>query len=128
MNLRSLLQDILNGVSSRLISFQMKLRLLITLVGSTDYFRLIESLMTCIMYYGITVRGRVAEYEAMDGRIFLVFMSTLAFTFDAITYKPNQNWHLRASVVKVGMIKVKNLMRVDLSFMSDMLLFTNCSD
>ena len=49
MNLRSLLQDILSEVSSRIISFQMELHLLITLVRSSDYFRFIESLRTCIM-------------------------------------------------------------------------------
>ena len=49
MNLRSLLQDILNEVSSRMISFQMRLHLLITLVRSSEYFRFIESLRTCIM-------------------------------------------------------------------------------
>ena len=49
MNLRSLLQDILNEVSSRIISFQMRLHLLITLVRSSEYFRFIESLRTCIM-------------------------------------------------------------------------------
>ena len=49
MNLGSLLQDILNEVSSRKISFQMRLHLLITLVKSSEYFRFIESLRTCIM-------------------------------------------------------------------------------
>ena len=49
MDLRSLLQDILNEVSSRKISFQMGLHLLITLVRSSEYFRFIESLRTCIM-------------------------------------------------------------------------------
>ena len=49
MNLRSLLQDILSEVSSKIISFQMELQLLITLVRSSDYFRFIESLRTCIM-------------------------------------------------------------------------------
>ena len=49
MNLRSLLQDTLNEVSSRRISFQMRLHLLITLVRSSEYFRFIESLRTCIM-------------------------------------------------------------------------------
>ena len=49
MNLRSLLQDILSEVSSRIISFQMRLHLLITLVKSSEYLRFIESLRTCIM-------------------------------------------------------------------------------
>ena len=49
MNLRSLLQDILSEVSSRIISFQMRLPLLITLEKSSEYFRLVESLRTCIM-------------------------------------------------------------------------------
>ena len=49
MNLRSLLQDLLNEVSSNIISFQMELHLLITWVRSSDYFRFIESLRTCIM-------------------------------------------------------------------------------
>ena len=49
MNLGSLLQDILSEVSSRIISFQMRLHLLITLVKSSEYFRFIESLRTCIM-------------------------------------------------------------------------------
>ena len=49
MNLRSLLQDILKEVSSRIISFQMRLHLLITLIRSSEYFRFIESLRTCIM-------------------------------------------------------------------------------
>ena len=49
MNLRSLLQDILSEVSSRIISFQIRLHLLITLVKSSEYFRFIESLRTCIM-------------------------------------------------------------------------------
>ena len=49
MILRSLLQDILSEVSSKIIGFQMELHLLITLVRSSDYFRFIESLRTCIM-------------------------------------------------------------------------------
>ena len=49
MNLRSLLQDILSEGSSKIISFQMELHLLITLVRSSDYFSFIESLRTCIM-------------------------------------------------------------------------------
>ena len=49
MNQRSLLQDIISEVSSKIISFQMELHLLITLVRSSDYFRSIESLRTCIM-------------------------------------------------------------------------------
>ena len=49
MNLRSLLQDTLNEVSSRRISFKMRLHLLITLVRSSEYFRFIEFLRTCIM-------------------------------------------------------------------------------
>ena len=49
MNLRSLLQDILGEVSSRIISFQMRLHLLIILIRSSEYFRFIESLRTCIM-------------------------------------------------------------------------------
>ena len=49
MNLGSLLQDILGEVSSRIISFQMRLHLLIALVKSSEYFRFIESLRTCIM-------------------------------------------------------------------------------
>ena len=49
MDLRGLLQDILNEVSSRIISFQMRLHLLYILVRSSEYFRFIESLRTCIM-------------------------------------------------------------------------------
>ena len=49
MDLRSLLQDILSEVSSKIISFQIELHLLITWVKSSDYFRIIESLRTCIM-------------------------------------------------------------------------------
>ena len=49
MNLRSLLQDILSEVSSRIISFQIRLHLLITLVKSLGYFGFVESLRTCIM-------------------------------------------------------------------------------
>ena len=49
MNRGSLVQDILNEVSSRIISFQIRLHLLITLVKSSEYFRFIESLRTCIM-------------------------------------------------------------------------------
>ena len=49
MNLRSLLQDILSEVSSRIISFQLSLHLLITSVKSSEYFRFLESLRTCIM-------------------------------------------------------------------------------
>ena len=41
--------DILNEVFSRIISFQMRLQLLISLVRSSEYFRFIESLRTCIM-------------------------------------------------------------------------------
>ena len=44
MNLRSLLQDILGEVSSKIISFQMELHQLIILVKSSDCFRIIESL------------------------------------------------------------------------------------
>ena len=49
MDLRSLLHDIINEVSSKIISFQMKLHLLITWVESLDCFRIVESLRTCIM-------------------------------------------------------------------------------
>ena len=49
MNLRSLLQDILGEVSPKILSFQMEIHLLITLVRSLDCFRFIESLRTCIM-------------------------------------------------------------------------------
>ena len=49
MNLGSLLQDILSEVSSRIISFQMRLHLLIALIKNSEYFRFIESLRTCIM-------------------------------------------------------------------------------
>ena len=49
MNRGSLVQDLLNEVSSRTISFQIRLHLLITLVKSSEYFRFIESLRTCIM-------------------------------------------------------------------------------
>ena len=49
MNLGSLLQDILSEVSSRIFIFQMRLHLLIALVKSSEYFRFIESLRTCIM-------------------------------------------------------------------------------
>ena len=49
MNRGSLVQDMLDEVSSRIISFQIRLHLLITLVKSSEYFRFIESLRTCIM-------------------------------------------------------------------------------
>ena len=49
MNLRSLLQDIINEVSSRIISFQIELHLLITWARSSSYFKFKESLRTCIM-------------------------------------------------------------------------------
>ena len=49
MNRGSLVQDILNEVSSRIISFQIRLHLQITLGKSSEYFRFIESLRTCIM-------------------------------------------------------------------------------
>ena len=49
MDLRSLLQDILSEVSPKTINFQIELQLLITWVRSSDYFRFIESLRTCIM-------------------------------------------------------------------------------
>ena len=49
MNRGSLVQDILDEVSSRTMSFQIKLHLLITLVKSSEYFRFIESLRICIM-------------------------------------------------------------------------------
>ena len=49
MNRGSLVQDILDEVSSRIISFQIRLHLLITLVKSSEYFKFIESLRTCIM-------------------------------------------------------------------------------
>ena len=49
MDLRSLLQDILSEVSPKIINFQIELHLLITWVRSSDYFRFIESLRTCIM-------------------------------------------------------------------------------
>ena len=49
MDRGSLVQDILNEVSSRIISFQIRLHLLITLVKSSEYFRFIKSLRTCIM-------------------------------------------------------------------------------
>ena len=44
-----MLNDILNEVSSIISSFQMRLPFLITLVKSSEYFRFIESLRTCIM-------------------------------------------------------------------------------
>ena len=49
MNLRSLLQDILSEVSSKIISFQMELHLLIIWAESSDYLLIIESLRACIM-------------------------------------------------------------------------------
>ena len=49
MNLRSLLQDILSEVPPKIISFQMELHLVITWVRSSEFFRFIESLRTCIM-------------------------------------------------------------------------------
>ena len=49
MNLRRLLQNILNEVSSRIISFQIELHLLITWARSSSYFKFKESLRTCIM-------------------------------------------------------------------------------
>ena len=60
MDLRSLLQDILSEVSSKIINFQMKLHLLITLVRSSDCFRFIESLISRLcsfedMRHGITI-------------------------------------------------------------------------
>ena len=64
MNLRSLLQDILSEVSSKIISFQMELHLLITLVRSSDYFRFIESLRTSIMASQITSpRSETMKYN-----------------------------------------------------------------
>ena len=49
MDLRSLLQDILSEVSPKITNFQLELHLLITWVRSSDYFRFLESLRTCIM-------------------------------------------------------------------------------
>ena len=49
MDLRSLVQDILSEVSPNIINFQIGLHLFITWVRSSDYFRFIESLRTCIM-------------------------------------------------------------------------------
>ena len=49
VNLRSLLQDILSELSSKIISFQMELHLLIIRAESSGYLRSIESLRTCIM-------------------------------------------------------------------------------
>ena len=46
MNLRSLLQDILSGVSPKVIIFQIEL---ISWVGSSDYFKVKKTLRTCIM-------------------------------------------------------------------------------
>ena len=48
MNLRSVLQDILNEVSSIKISFQLELHLLITWARRSSYFKFKESLRTCI--------------------------------------------------------------------------------
>ena len=48
MDLRSLLQDVLSEVSSKIISFQIELHLLNTWGKSSNYFRLIETLR-CIM-------------------------------------------------------------------------------
>ena len=56
MDLRSLLQDILSEVSPKRINFQIELHLLITWVRSSDYFRFIESLRTCIMASHYKVR------------------------------------------------------------------------
>ena len=47
--MRSLLQDILSESSPKIINFQIELDLLVTWVSSSDYFRFIESLRTCIM-------------------------------------------------------------------------------
>ena len=47
----------ISEISSKIISFQMKLHLLITLVRSSDYFRFIESLRTCIMASHIASSG-----------------------------------------------------------------------
>ena len=49
MDLRSLLQDVLSEVSSEVISFQIELHSLITWVRVQVYFKIIESLRTCIM-------------------------------------------------------------------------------
>ena len=49
MDLRSLLQDVLGEVSPKIINFQIELHLLITWVRSSECFRYIESLRTCIM-------------------------------------------------------------------------------
>ena len=60
MNRGSLVQDILNENSSRIISFQMRLHLLITFVKSSEYFRFIEFLRTCIM---------ASQYHQLDGQL-----------------------------------------------------------
>ena len=42
-------QNVLVEVSSKVISFQIELHLLLTWVKSSDYFKIIESLRTCII-------------------------------------------------------------------------------
>ena len=49
MKQEDLIQDLLNEVSSRIIDFWIQLDLLISSVKSSDYFRSIKSLRTCIM-------------------------------------------------------------------------------
>ena len=62
MDLRSLLQDILGEVSSKIISFQMELQLLIIWAMSSDYSRFIESLRTCIMAsQELIIRGKLSH-------------------------------------------------------------------
>ena len=49
MDLRSLLHDILSEVSPKIINFQIEIHLLITWVRSSDCFRFVKSLRTCIV-------------------------------------------------------------------------------
>ena len=64
MNRGSLVQNILDEVSSRIISFQIRLHLLITLVKSSESFRFIESLRTCIMAsHESTIRARKTQWQ-----------------------------------------------------------------
>ena len=75
MNLRSLLQDILNEVSSRIISFQIELHLLITWVRSSSYFKFKESLRTCSMASQFAADGTVESLRSYIWRSFLIVSS-----------------------------------------------------
>ena len=88
MNLRSLLQDILSEVSSKIISFQMELHLLITLVRSSDYFRLIESLRTCIIASHYTVLQKKGN---LSPSFYRAQMQLTKFSKLKIVHAPGKN-------------------------------------